>query len=793
VEATATVSRLTAPLRATAAGDRHPGDIIRVVIGLVVFLACIPVARQDHLSRFERNLFRLINELPGAFEGVFTIATQAGTLWAVLVVGVIVFVRRRPLMLRDVVIAGVAGSLLARAAKVLVDRSRPAGFVPDIILRGVIANSQGFPSTHAAVAAALATAAGPYLSRTGRRLAWTGVVVVGISRVYAGAHLPLDIVGGIALGWAVGAAVHLVLGSPAVVSPPDVIEAALRRAGLAVASIAPVVADARGSVPYFVHTIDGETLFCKTLGREQRDSDALFKLWRFLAYRELEDEEPFPTPKRAVEHEAYLSLLALRAGVAVPQLVLTTGMDDGGAALVEEQVAGRTLDGVEPAEITDEVLDAIWGEVAKLRSARIAHRDLRLANVLLDSTGAPWIIDFGFSEAGASDRRLAQDVAQFLASSALTVGADRAIAAARRVLGDLPVYDAVPLQQPLALAAATRHQLRSHRGLLHELRARAAAACGQQAPQLTQLERVRPRTVLMVATLGVAVYLLIPQVGEFHQTSHALEHAQWGWIVGAVLASALSYIGAGIAMNGAVTERLAVLRTSLVQVAGSFVNRFTPGSVGGFGLNVRYLQRTGIDTPRAIAGVSLNTVAGVVVHVVSLAAFAAAVGKNGLPDVHLPEGWLVLLVVAVALAALGIVLFSAKVRSIVKQQAGRIGHDLLGVLRSPMRTVELFGGSLVVTFGYMLALAASLAAFGADVHLVRVGFVYLAGAAVSAAAPTPGGLGAMEAALVAGLTAVGVPSGQAIAGVLTFRLVTFWLPTFPGWLIFRRLRRDDVI
>jgi glycosyltransferase 2 family protein len=76
---------------------------------------------------------------------------------------------------------------------------------------------------------------------------------------------------------------------------------------------------------------------------------------------------------------------------------------------------------------------------------------------------------------------------------------------------------------------------------------------------------------------------------------------------------------------------------------------------------------------------------------------------------------------------------------------------------------------------------------------VHVAVVYLGGSALAAAAPTPGGLGAMEAALVAGLTAFGLASGPAIIGVLAFRLVTFWLPILPGWLAFRSLRRTQVI
>jgi undecaprenyl-diphosphatase len=786
------LTRLTTPFRGGDV-DRHPGDIIRVIIGALLFGVCALVARQHQLSRFEKNLFRLVNDLPGTFEGVFTAATQAGTLWAVLVVALVALAWKRPLLLRDLAIAGVAAGLLSRVAKTLVERSRPAGYFHDVVIRGVVASGHGFPSTHAAVATALATAAAPYLSRAGRRLTWVAVVLVALARVYAGAHLPLDVVGGAALGWAIGAAVHLLLGSPSRPTPPGVIEAALRTAGLPIASIAPVVADARGSVPFFVRTTDGRTLFCKTVGREQRDSDALFKAWRFLAYRGIEDEEPFTTPKRAVEHEAYLAMLATRAGVATPDVVLTTGMDDGGAALVEQAVTGHTLDAVTPGTLTDEALDTIWGQVAKLRAARIAHRDLRLANVLVDDHGAPWIIDFGFSEAGASDRRLAQDVAQLLASTAIEVGAERAVASANRVLGKDAIRDAIPFLQPPALSAATRHALRGRHGLLHDVVHESERVSQSQAPQLEQLTRVRLRTVLMVLTLGVAVYLLIPQVGELHETIDALKSAQWAWLVGAVLASALTYLGAGVGFDGTITERLPLLRTSAVQLAGSFANRFTPGSVGGFGLNVRYLQREGIDTPVAVAAVGLNTVSGVLVHVVLLVAFSLAVGKHGLPDVHLPDGWLVLVVVALLLAAIGLVLRSASLRRRVLDPLRRVRGDLAGVMRSPTKALELFGGSLVVTLGNILALAAALAAFGADVHLVRVGFVYLAGAAVSSAAPTPGGLGAMEAALVAGLTGVGVPSGEAIAGVLSFRLATFWLPTLPGWIAFRRLRRAEII
>jgi uncharacterized protein (TIRG00374 family) len=79
------------------------------------------------------------------------------------------------------------------------------------------------------------------------------------------------------------------------------------------------------------------------------------------------------------------------------------------------------------------------------------------------------------------------------------------------------------------------------------------------------------------------------------------------------------------------------------------------------------------------------------------------------------------------------------------------------------------------------------------VPLLPVATVYLAGTAAAAASPTPGGLGAVEAALTAGLNLVGIPFGPAVAGVLTFRLLTYWLPIVPGAIAYRLLLRSSMI
>jgi membrane-associated phospholipid phosphatase len=90
--------------------------------------------------------------------------------------------------------------------------------VPDVIIRGAVQVGGGFPSGHAAVAAAMATVASPYLSTWGRVAAWLTVALVALSRVYIGAHLPLDTVAGVLVGWVTGSAINLATGAWAAAS-----------------------------------------------------------------------------------------------------------------------------------------------------------------------------------------------------------------------------------------------------------------------------------------------------------------------------------------------------------------------------------------------------------------------------------------------------------------------------------------------------------------------------------------------------------------------------------------------
>ena len=153
--------------------------------------------------------------------------------------------------------------------------------------------------------------------------------------------------------------------------------------------------------------------------------------------------------------------------------------------------------------------------------------------------------------------------------------------------------------------------------------------------------------------------------------------------------------------------------------------------------------------------------------------------------VYFVVGGLVVIVLIVLAIPAGRRLLRARLSPVLSQVLPR----LLAVVQQPRKLAEGIGGTLLLTVSYVLCLAACIRALGGSLPIESTAVVYLTGSALGSAVPTPGGIGAVEAALSAGLTAAGLPGATAVSAVLLFRILTFWLPIPVGWGALNYLER----
>ena len=192
----------------------HASRSVAIALAALAVTSLSAVPRD--VTDVEETLFYAVKGLPDALEWPLWVVMQLGAALSIPAMSLLALLgwrRLRPAI--DLLVAGTVAWLLAKVMKSLVERGRPPSFFDDVKLRGSFGvgseDGLGFPSGHVAVAFSLAIVVFPYVSLRGRVVAALLGAVVGFTRLYFGAHFPLDILGGAALGVAIAASVHLVM------------------------------------------------------------------------------------------------------------------------------------------------------------------------------------------------------------------------------------------------------------------------------------------------------------------------------------------------------------------------------------------------------------------------------------------------------------------------------------------------------------------------------------------------------------------------------------------------------
>ncbi len=779
---------------------RSPVDVLRLVIAGVLIVGGIATVNvldstllglsADGASAID-GLPDWLRDLPAAILAVGVIAATGATLvWALATRRY----RRFAMLAGGFAIAAIASVAVGEMIFKIVDEQVRLAFEIDASafnLRPGEFPRPGDPLLSGAVSMLLV--ASSYLhralaSRLGVLLALYAAISVWSSGVPA-----LGLVSDVGCGLLVGSAILLAVGRHDLAPDASEITVALRSVGLDLTNIEHLDVDARGSAPWIGATADGTRVFVKALGRDERSADLLFRVYRWIRLRKTGDHRPFVSLQRAVEHEALVSLQAAALGIRTPRVLGVADAGIDGMVIAYEAIEGTSADTL--SDIGDEALVGIWSMVSELHAKRIAHRDLRLANIFIDTSGEPWLIDFGFSELAASDQLLGTDVAELLASSAAVVGTDRAVAAAHAATGVEELRRALPWLQPLALSTATRQGIGGDKGLA-PIRAMLIEECAIPEEQQVKLERINGKTVFLLATIGLSAWFLVPQLADIDNLWAQARTASASWALVAIVLSLFTYVAATASLLGAIPLRLRFGPALAAQMASSFANRVTPAKVGGIATNIRYFQRQGVPTAVSVTAVGLNAVAGLMVHVLlTLVFLLIASGDDGaslsiLSPVTVGVAAAALVAIVLGSVALPITRRLLATHVVPQLRSGWVSIRQIG--QSPGRLVLLFGGSAAITFAYLGAMVASLEAFGSTASFPIVALLFLTGSAIANAAPTPGGIGAAEAALIAAFSTI-EETTVVIPAVFLYRLVTFWMPILPGWAALTYLRRTDRI
>jgi uncharacterized membrane protein YbhN (UPF0104 family)/tRNA A-37 threonylcarbamoyl transferase component Bud32 len=590
--------------------------------------------------------------------------------------------------------------------------------------------------------------------------------------------------------------VRLAFGSAAGVPATERVLVALGSLGVAVEDLRIAERQRIGSAEFVGTSAGGEPVRVRVLGRDAQETQRLARRWRLLVYRDPPRSAPTGRLEQA-EHEAVATLLAAQAGVHAPSVVTVGLGPDDDALIVTRQPDIAPLELAAPGEVGDDLLLDLWQQVAQLHDAGICHGRLNAGNVLVTADG-PMLVDFSAATLGAPQSLLDIDVAELLVACTVLVGPERALGTVVDAGWTDSLKRVLPYLQRAALTPHLRDLARSHELALNDLRAAAARAAGTAAPEIVPLRRIRLKDLVFMAALVFAAYLLISQLADigFGAIADELRDADPVWVVIALILAQATFVPSGISVRGGVSTPLPLLPCIVLQSALKFINLTVPSSAGRVATNLRCLQRMGAPRAEAIAGGAIDDVSNTIVQATLFALTLPFVGVDldtsqfhgAGPDRRL------LLALGIALVVTAIVVLAIpRVRMRVLPGARDALRGLWNVARIRRKRMEVFGGSLASELLYAIALGATCLAYGVDLNIAQLVFVNTSASVLSSVVPVPGGIGAAEAALSAGLIAMGVDESTAFAIAVTQRLCTFYLPPIWGFFSLRWLARKGYV
>jgi uncharacterized membrane protein YbhN (UPF0104 family) len=772
---------------------RRTNDILRLVVAAVLLAAVITsslITRNDWVA-LEKSISDIV--------GILT-PTQSNLVYLVYGLAILVL----PFAILTGLIVGRQWKLLGAYAA--------AGLIAVLVL-SVRSNGIAAPQWHfdlserlntvlsqflddprwIAMLAAVLTVSGPWLPGRWRRWWWTLLLAFVPIHLVVSAIVPARSLLGLAVGWFVGALTVLVVGTPALEVPLAGAVRALDRRRFVVSAMTVVRPAGPGALILSAETDDtAAPIVIELYGPNQRSGGAIRQLWRKLTLRNDETAPLQTSMRRAVEHRALMAIAIGDVGVANTETLAVATLDRGWTLYAHTPPVGAELDessGETPAS-------RVWEALGVLHHHQMSHGDLRSREITVQD-GKALLGGFGNAEYGASAVQLQADVAQLLLTTSAIYGAEPAVAAAIEAFDRGAVLAASSRHPKSAMPQRLRESVTDAKTVMSATRDEVKRQTGADQIHAETITRFTRYQLIQLVLLVALVYVAYPFISTVPAFFAELRTANWWWALLGLTVSALTYLGAAAALWACASESVSFRNVTIMQVANTFAATTTPAGVGGLALSTRFLQKAGLGTMRATAAVALQQTSQVITHVGLLIFFSAVAGASANLSHFVPSATVLYLAAGAALGVVGAFMFVPKGRrwlaTAVRPRLKEVGSDLVELAREPKRLGLIIVGCAATTLGAALALWASIEAFGGDTSFVTVTVVTMIGGTLASAAPTPGGVGAVEAALIGGLAAFGLPAAIAVPSVLLYRVLTCWLPVFVGWPVMRWLTKNEMI
>lgn len=771
---------------------RRPTEIIRILVGLLLVL--FGAINASTISPLERSVHATIINLPATIVTSLRWMNTTGSLVALGIVMIAALASRRPRFIGVVALAAGLAFAGGRLLDSLVGSPHDAS--------GPIAGYPAFPSLRLAVVAAVFYAAAPELTRPARRTMTMLLGLIALSLVSVTGGYPTGIVGALGLAWMVAAVAHLVLGSPDGAPDRTAVAADLASMGIDCSDLDPVTEQPWGETTFAGHDAQGP-LRVAVIGRDATNAQFLTKLLRFIW---MKDSGPglAATREQQIEHRAYLLMVAERSAVPAPRVIDSGAVGDhGDVVLVLRDTDGACLDVVDLAQRSetdlDVIVDAAWSALATLHRAGIAHGGICPSALRLGPDDVISFVDLASADARPSADAFVVDRVALLTTLASLTSPERSVAAARRAIGTDGLAELQTLLEAAALPRVTRRGVHDLKKLTATLSTQVSEVTGVTPEKLTELRRVSPANIILAAATLLGFYLLI---GQFTKIDFAttFNDARWSWVVLVVLLAQLPLFGTAMALLGAVSRPLPLRPVFILQYANKFTG-LVGGGVATMAMTVRFFQKQGLSPAVAVSSSLMTSFSSGIVQVVlvglgllagdtTMRLSRSGSSSSGLTD-KLLIGLGVVVIIGVVLAL--IPHFRRRLMTLIGPHLVAARTNFLTVMSEPRKAVQLFAGNFLSQLCYALVLWAALHAYGQSLGVLQLIVINSIASIIGGIAPVPGGMGVIEAGLIAGFTAAGVPDQAAIAATFTARTFTAYLPPAWGWVAMQWLHRNDDI